>query len=151
MAPRKWPESVKARALALFAEGGSAVASEVTGVPRATIKSWARRESLTVATVAASSGVELLPVSVPWAQRRVEVAQRAGDLTVMAAEQLGIALAEGRARDARDLSVTLGVLVDKSLLLNGEATHRSESLSVSMSAEETERRIRELREELGHA
>lgn len=147
MPARKWDEATKSRALELFAERGGAAAEVATGVPQATIRSWARR---TVQAVEVTAGVELVAHDVPWRERRAVVLAKTGDLVVLGIEETRKAFENGKLRDARDGAVAVGILIDKAQLLSGLATDRRESMSVHLSGAEVQSQIKELEQELGH-
>jgi hypothetical protein len=150
-----YPPAVRREALEIAGQANYQAASDATGVPTATIRSWAKRETDRAGAAArVVGGVEVVgqPRIPPWSERRDGFIAGLGIAVELAAAQLRRALAEGRARDSRDLSVTTGILVDKVELLTG-ATNRSESYSVhgdvdlaSMRAEvaANERRLAEL-------
>lgn len=87
---------------------------------------------------------------VTWAQRRPAFIAGLGQTLDLAKEQLDQALTEGRARDARDLVIVTGVLVDKAELLSGGATsrHDSRSMRVDVDLASIERANDQLRREI---
>jgi hypothetical protein len=153
MPPRKWDDATKATALELFATAGGKVASERTGVPEGTIRSWAKR---TMDEVELAAGIELVPrsesgvLSMSWPERRALVVNEIGDLVALAITKTREAFERGRMRDARDGAVALAILADKAQLLTGAATARTESFSIHADAEDVKAQIAALEAELGY-
>ena len=80
---RSYTDAERQKALDLYIEVGPAEASRRTGVPAATIRSWALRAGATVArprTQAATAAVEAARLT--WAQRRAEVAALASEVAI---------------------------------------------------------------------
>lgn len=149
---RKWTDAERTEAVRVFAEAGGPAAEEATGIPSATIRSWIHRSAVSgeaaVETVADATGVEVIsdgPLR-PWAERRGPLVHRLGQAAEQAVEATLDAVRVGRGRDARDLAVAAGILIDKAELLSGGATSRQESTSLNVTATRAE--IERLRAEL---
>ena len=85
MAASKWTAEQKAEALQLYRDHGPTVASERTGVPKATVASWARR-----------AGVQTAVLPPPALEAAVETA-------ALGAEQRRLELADGLLDDVAKL------------------------------------------------
>jgi len=131
-----WPQHVKSRALQIAAESSFVAAQAATGVPAATVRSWARR-----ATIAA--GVELVQdrrgVAVPWPKRAPILLEAFGHASLEAVEAVRNAIRRGKSQDARNYAVAAGISTEKALLLGGGATTRTEAYTVSATAQPRER------------
>jgi hypothetical protein len=137
--PRSYADAERNEALSLYLEVGAAEASRRCGVPAGTIRQWAHRRGLTTArTASARASVEAARLT--WAQRRAEVATRAGE---GAATFLDDAIAEKSARNRRDLMAAFKMAAEGAQLLSGGATER-----VELTEEQRRERVRELRDEL---
>src|SRR3954452_9402014 len=85
---RKYTAAERERALGLYMEVGPAEAGRETGIPSATIRKWAQRAGASVkdererSVMAAVEGARL-----SWAQRRAEIAQRAGEAAALFLER----------------------------------------------------------------
>jgi hypothetical protein len=139
-APKVSPEE-KARALEIYQGEGAAEASRQTGIPRATISKWASRAGVTVSPERhekLSAAVQAAQLTL--AERRSRLAI---DLMTEAETERGRlrqAVTERRVSasgrlvewtedepspsDRRAIATTAAILIDKSLLLSGEATTR---------------------------
>jgi transposase-like protein len=153
MPARKWTEAEKQRALELYAAEDVHAASQRTGVPVATIRSWAQRttkaigragQSVTGAEIVVSRSARL------WTERRSEAVAEIGELVWLAFGKARECLESGRMRDLKDCAISIGILADKAELLSGRATSRSETFQVHASVEDVEARIAELEAELGY-
>ncbi len=139
-ARRTYTPEQKQEALALYLEHGPAETSRRTGIRAGTIRQWARRGGVTSPRAErAVAGAEAARKS--WAQRRATVCLAAGEA---AEELIGKVRESPDARKAADWARAFAIATDKAQLLDGGATGRVE---VS-SAEERERRVAELRDEL---
>lgn len=135
----------KAYALALYSEHGPAEASRRTGINESTIKSWARRNGVApVALENRRAAVEAKRVSV--AQRKLDLARNLlGDIERLRGQLFARCVAhhwdkdggfhehelgEPTFGDKKALATSLAILVDKVQLLTGEATSRTESVTV---------------------
>jgi hypothetical protein len=138
--PRTHTAEQREEALTLYVEHGPAEASRRTGIPSSTIRAWGRKAGKTSPRAErAVAGAEAARLS--WAQRRAEVALLAGEAAQELVEKMR---ASSKPREAADWSRAFAISVDKAQLLDGGVTGRVE---VS-SAEERERRVGELRDEL---
>jgi transposase-like protein len=151
----KWPPEVKARAVALCGEKGAKFASEETGVPAATVRSWVHR-SVADATAASAYLPARSEVSMeraqPWPARRSAVVRDLSEALGEVIDKSRDAVGAGRLRDARDGFTSVGILIDKLQLLSGDATARTESHRLSSPADRVliEAEIVELEQELGY-
>lgn len=142
--------ALRERALAIYAEKGPAEASRQTGIPRGTISQQARAAGITVirtsrtreATAAAKLSME---------QRRAELADTLLERAIVEAQRLGEKVTERRVSsngtlvtweepeplpaDRRNIAQTLSTLVEKSNLLSGQATARTETLDPAEARE----------------
>lgn len=135
----------KARALAIYAESGPAEASRQTGIPRGTVSQMARRAGVTVTRSEQIAGA-VEAAKATMAQRRAELADIMLREAQVEMQRLRSSVRESRVSakgdlvqweepepspaDRRAIATTAAILVDKSNLLSGEATSRSETLSV---------------------
>jgi hypothetical protein len=129
----RWPDATRQEALAIAADAGFPAAHEATGVPLGTIKSWASRAGkvLKAAGVVVSDGMT-------WAERRDALVEGCITGAGEALAAVRAAMAEERYRDAKDVGIVYGILVDKLQLLSGHATSRHETYSITASLSEKE-------------
>ena len=133
----------RTEALRLYAERGPAEAARATGIPAATIRSWAKRSGAQpLRSEKGRAAVEASRLS--WEQRRAELTVRLGEV---AAGLLERAAASGDAQKAKALMVALAVAIDKAELLSGRATVREERPLV-VTPEEAQRELAALNDEL---
>ena len=126
------------KALDLYLEHGPAEAGRRTGIPSATIRSWARREDVTSERAeAAQAGAAAARLT--WAQRRAEVCMRSGAL---AEELLDRAEASSKSREVRDYMASVTMAVNTAQLLDGAPTARV------VSEVERRERVKALRDDL---
>jgi len=124
---RRYSTEEKALALALYLEHGPAEAGRLTGIPSATIRKWAQRDGVTVTRgLNARAGVEAARLS--WAERRAELTIRSGEVAMMILERID---GTRSAKNARLLAAAYGTIVDKAQLLDGAATVRTETRSLT--------------------
>ena len=136
---RTYTPEQKEQALALYREHGPGEASSRTGIPGATIRSWARRSGLTSPRAdRAAAGAEAARLT--WAQRRAEVALRSGEA---AAEFIERAVRTEKAREGSDWMRAYALAVDKAQLLDGAATGR-----IELSESEVRAGVQKIRDEL---
>jgi len=134
----------RTEALRLYAERGPAEAARATGIPAATIRSWAKRSGAQpLRSEKGRAAVEASRLS--WEQRRAELTVRLGEV---AAGLLERAAASGDAQKAKALMVALAVAIDKAELLSGRATVREERPLVAVTPEEAQRELAALNDEL---
>lgn len=147
---RRYSDAQRAEALALANEIGVEQAAARLDLRAGTVRQWRKRA---VDTAVATAGVELVERStMPWSQRASEMIPKLGAAASDAVEAAHDAVRAGRGRDARDLATAAGILIDKTQLLAGQATSRSESASlVAHVRDEAAIRaeIAALRQELG--
>ena len=148
MAARKWTDEQRDEALALHRSHGPAEASRLTGIPKATVASWARRKGVeTNAPVEREAAVE--SASLAAEQRRLDLAEAMlGDISGLRARLFAgmsyahVKVVSGGKDSAGDVETVwvdcdmpvpadqlrlvqaMGVLIDKVQLLTGEATER---------------------------
>ena len=131
-----YTETQKAEAVKLYDEHGTAQAATRTGIPPRTIRRWANQaghvaEANTEKTATArAKGAE--QVAEAWGDFRAAEATGAGTTATKVRDAiLAVVDHGGRSREARDLAVTYGILIDKAELLSGNATARVEVWSES--------------------
>lgn len=148
MADRKWTDDQRTEALRIGRSEGWAAAARQTGIPKATISSWARRQG--VATSVVVEREEAVEASALVAeQRRLDLAEAMlGDIAGLRArlfarmsyahvkvvgggkdmagdvETVWVDCDQPVPADQLRLVQAVGVLVDKVQLLSGEATER---------------------------
>lgn len=130
--PRKWSPSQKSEALAIAAERGAAAASRETGIPAGSIRAWVSVATASVVALVPDAAVQVVDADGAlraWRERRPALLNACSVGAHEAVEACRRAVAEDRGRDARDLSVACGVLIDKAQLLAGAATARTESVT----------------------
>lgn len=123
MARRTWTDQQKTQALDLYVDHGAAHAEARTGIPAATIRSWAHRNGL-AARCNENRRAQVEATKLAWAERRGVMVEEIGAAAHMALAQTVAALEIGRGRDAKDLATTMAILVDKAQLLAGDPTVR---------------------------
>jgi hypothetical protein len=133
---------VKAEALAIAAADSFVAAERATGVPAATVRSWARRAGQGVEVVLPTDG---RGVAVSWADRQLLLLDAASQRAAEAAEAVRRAIKANRPRDAKDYAITFGICSEKAILLGGRATSRSETYQVTATIDDAE--VRELEAE----
>jgi hypothetical protein len=118
------PDDAKAQARQLYQAHGSRRAAEVTGLPRRTINAWAKAEGWQrrlatgqrpdqhVAAVAARQPVPAKGAPVGSWQPRLALDRLAGELWAQL-DTLAELRAAGKAREARDTAVVVGILVQR--------------------------------------
>jgi hypothetical protein len=132
MKPREpWPDEVKQTALDIAARESFVAAEAATGVPAATVRSWAHRATTSAGLALPRDG---RGVAVPWRERRPVLLDAFGEACSEALQASRKAVKRGNARDAKDLMITSAIAAEKGLLLSGEATTRSESRSAAVIA-----------------
>lgn len=127
---RRWTDTDKAEALRLLAEVGTAEASRRTGIPAGTIASWGNRNGVSGATATEAMIVATEHRVATIAERRAALAEELGSTSALALEHLARRVEAGGLSDG-DLIKALSLLIDRTLLLTGEATERIESTLVS--------------------
>lgn len=150
-----YSDEERSEALTVAAEVGFAEAGRRLGIPSATLRSWVHRAE----KVATGMGVEVSPAGVvlSWPERRERVVPKLGELAEEALGACHGALRAGKARDAQAFATTAAILIDKTQLLTGGASRRTESVSVSIDArvrrspEEVRAEVERMRRELGYA
>lgn len=148
MAAKRWTDEQRDEALRLFRSHGPAEASRLTGIPKATVASWARRHQVqTNVVVEREEAVEASALQAE--QRRLDLAASLlGDVQGLRArlfapldyahvktvsggkdspgevETVWVSCDQPVPADQLRLAQAMGVLIDKVQLLTGEATER---------------------------
>jgi hypothetical protein len=122
-----WPKETRERALQVAATEGLFQASAETGVQIGTLKAWRSRLARRAAVVAVTAG-RSCPVR---RERTVTDFANAMDRTRVA---LVSELEAGSSGAVKDLAIALGIVVEKTVLLSGEATSRTETVGVHIDA-----------------
>lgn len=138
--PRSYTDAQRKAALALHVEHGPTEAARQTGIPDATIKSWARRRGVRTASRDHPMREAVAVAELSWARRRARLTDDTGTAAAEILERLRSART---ALEAHRLAMTLGILIEKCQLLDGSATARLE-----VSDEARRARVGELRDEL---
>lgn len=125
MARTTWTPEHKTEALRLYQTEGTNAAAAATGVPPATIRSWAHRSGV-AANCNEQRRANVQAQQLAWAERRGIMVEEIGAVAHKALAQTVAALELGKSRDAKDLATTMAILVDKAQLLSGGATSRSD-------------------------
>lgn len=130
----KWSDADRVHALNLLTDGTTlADTHRQTGIPKSTLSGWAKRAGLDLGR---TSRKMTEVAEQRWAERRVLLADRIGQVTDLALEQATGFLSEGRPREAKDAALTLAILVDKAQLLTGAATARTEHVAPDRTPEQ---------------
>lgn len=119
---RRYSKAEKVAAIVAADAASAVAASEQTGIPRTTIQYWLDQPEF----------VELRQ------NAREAMAEEARVVARLAWQQLGKAVQAG-ALEPRDLIMAAGMATDKSLLLSGEATARTESRTLTEGMDDHER------------
>lgn len=135
-----WPDDVRGRALALAVEHTAETASAETGVPAATIRSWLK---LSLDAVRPYLPAELQSAR-SWHEARGPILEALGPVAAQTLVAYARAIEQDRGRDARDLAVSLGIMIDKAQLLAGEATSRTDARVLHASTDAAGRRAEEI-------
>ncbi|QQS25164.1 MAG: hypothetical protein IPM43_01870 [Actinomycetota bacterium] len=143
---RYLPEQ-KAEALQLVASLGQAEAARISGIPFGTVCSWASRAGLKGPEEFVGRQKAVAAKRVAFAERRVDLGNRIGDLAAKIADRIDAELETGTRRDyqsIRNLSGSLSVLVDKAQLLSGGVTTRTEHVERTPEREAEVARVLQL-------
>lgn len=160
MSRRRASKAERAEALDLAERVGFAEAGRRLGIPDGTLRSWANRATSRAVAALAVVPPSTSDVAVPdvaglaWPERRARLLPKLGEVAAKALEKADQAIDGGKARDAKDYTVTAAILVDKAQLLGGGATSRSESTTVKIDAtsqREVAEQVAAMRHELGYA
>jgi hypothetical protein len=122
----------RTQALALYVEHGPAETERHTGIPRRTIATWARRAGLKT-DAPSKTAKATAAAAMKWAQRRVVLADKLGQVSEQLAGAAQAAVAKGDGRNAQAFMTAAAIGVDKAELLTGRATSRSVTLSDASS------------------
>lgn len=124
----KWSEQDKAHALELLANGTPLTdVVATTEIPKQTLSRWAKDAGLDLLGLSRSKATTAIAAAqARWEQRRAVVADKAGRLAELAADEATRLLSEGEYLEAQRLMTVMGVSVDKAQLLTGAATARTE-------------------------
>ena len=152
-------EAQKRAALAIYQQHGLAMAHHQTGIPRSTLQRWAVAEGMDLAQLSGRTAEKTRAAvetrKATMAERRAALAARMLAEAEIEMERLRSQVTERRVsasgklvewteaepspQDRRAIATVAAILIDKSNLLSGEATQRTES----MTTEEARRRLRE--------
>lgn len=125
---RKYTDQQRATALALYETDGPTAVQTQLGIPKSTVRKWARLAGRTT-TVTARTTAATRATTVNAAQTRAEVSTALITAAQVALAELGRRLeTEADQIPTRDLAVILGILVDKHVLL-ARLDHASEDYS----------------------
>ena len=143
-----YTDTEKAEALNLYDEHGTAEASRRTGISGTSIKRWAAQAGRVVQTstqkTATARAANAARVQQAWGDFREGEALSAGAAASVVRKALLAAVENLSARDARELAVTYGILIDKAELLSGNATERIEHWAESEVDAELRRLVTEM-------
>lgn len=163
MARRSYTDEQRAEALALYAEHGSAVAAERTGIPSGTVQSWAHRAG--VATACTQERLALAESAMATLEQRKatlasdlmgDIERLRAQLFAPCTERKVVTLAGGAAMpstwdivdveldqpsftDQRACMTSIAIAVDKVQILTGAATERIDHRHTTPLDEELER------------
>lgn len=118
----------------LVAEVGVNETARRLEVPVGTVASWAHRGHV-VSPDAAVMAKATAAKQVAWAERRIALGERLGQIAAMAAEKVAERVEAGTTAGVRDLAGAMALFVDKAQLLTGSATARAEVSSPAVAAE----------------
>jgi transposase-like protein len=125
----KYTDTQKAAAVKLYDEHGTAETAKRTGITPRTIRRWAKdaghvsEDNAQKTTKARAAGAQ--QVAEAWGNFREAEATGAGTTATKVRDAIVAAVDHGRrSREARDLAVVYGILIDKAELLSGNATQR---------------------------
>ena len=125
----KYTDKQRAAAVALYDEHGTAETAKRTGITPRTIRRWAKdaghvsEDNTKKTTKARAVGAQR--VAEAWGTFREAEASGAGTTATQVRDAIVAAVDHGkRTREARDLAVVYGILIDKAELLSGNATQR---------------------------
>lgn len=79
MAAKKWTDEQRAQALEAYRLRGPSAASEETGVPRETIKSWAKRAGVASTATLPERRAQVEAAEITMEQRRLDIAHGLAD------------------------------------------------------------------------
>jgi hypothetical protein len=111
--------AVKAEALRLASEHGPAEASARTGVPASTIRMWRTRAKQAPGGKPSGPPAGVDPIG--WAERKEAGANATYRAATEALERVRELLKAGEERKAKDAAIALGILLDKSGILENAA------------------------------
>jgi len=145
MHPRQRPPEQKAEALRLVAEVGQAEAARLTGIPVGTVASWAQRAGVEAPGVD-EQRKRVASGQIAWAERRLTLADRFGEVADKAARVLLERLDSADVTVPQVISV-IEAAVGKAQLLTGGSTSREEQVLTGKDQliEEAETRAQHLR------
>jgi transposase-like protein len=111
------------QAIMLATQVGAAEAARQLGIPAATMRTWMHR-GVPIGPVAS----DVTPdeqLAKAWADRRLELGERLGQIAAMAAENLARRLELGEVND-RNLVAVINTAINAAQLLTGGVTSRAE-------------------------
>ena len=147
----------RAQAVAVYQAKGLAAAARETGVPKPTLHRWAAEAGLDTERLTKRSDAKTAAATqtrqLSMAERRAVLAERLLSLAETELDRMRAPVNETRVaasgkvvtwteaepspQDRRAIATTAAILLDKSLLLSGEVTSRSETIS----ADDARRRL----------
>lgn len=145
MQRKRYTDAEKAEALELLAAVGQAEAAARTGIPVGTIKSWGARERVQAPGTEETCNAVAAKLAT-WADQRAVLGNRAGEIALLALEQIPDRIENRDELAAQRLASTMSALVDKAQLLTGEATERIEQLGGGSAIEAARALLDDVRE-----
>jgi hypothetical protein len=142
-------------ALAVYRDRGLATAARETGVPKSTLRRWAQAAGMDTARLSAHTRSQTMAAveqhRLTMAERRIAMAEalmteaeveltrlrqaKAERKLSASGKEVTWELAEPEPGDRRNIATTVAILLDKSNLLSGEVTSRTESLTAEQARE----------------
>lgn len=144
----RWTDAQKVEALRIFREHGAAAASDATGIPIATISSWARRSGQTAITpqrqerlvakqltIAERKGALVVGMLDDIEKLRSQLFAKTVEKKAMAIDKelviASVKLTQPTYSDQNRIVDSMTKLLDKVLLLSGDATARVEQTATA--------------------
>ena len=125
-----WSTEQRTHALDLLRNGNTlAHTHHTTSIPKTNLRRWAANEGIEVVRATEKTQHATEANRVAWEARRAIVAEKAGRLAELAADEATRLLSEGEYLEAQRLMTVMGVAVDKAQLLTGQATAITEHQS----------------------
>lgn len=135
----RWSDEAKTHALDLLANGTTlAETHHATSIPKPTLIRWAKTAGIEVERASERTLAAIETNRLAWEERRTVVAEKAGRLAELAADEATRLLGEGEYLEAQRLMTVMGVSVDKAQLLTGSATVRTEAVPERTPEQEQE-------------
>lgn len=124
---RTYTDTQRQTAIEMAAEHGIAHTHRATKIPKGTLSKWCTKAGVTPGTVAAKqTAAATVAAQLEWASRRTVMVHEMGAAAQTALTRCQATLSNPGAdpRKAKDLALTMAILVDKAQLLAGDATAR---------------------------